>query len=129
MSSYLIAGYLHENCVAKLIVDLSHLRSPPFTVFTTACFIGYLGLYTGIVPPFSLPSVSMMYWIFTVLTYIGTAAQSYGISASDAYTLVSIANAASFIGRLSTGYLADKHVTSLALFMERTNDIAVDMVP
>jgi len=34
------------------IVDLAHLRSPPFTAFTSACFIGYLGLYTGTFLPF-----------------------------------------------------------------------------
>ena len=53
--------------------------------------------------------------ICPVLTYIGTAAQSYGIPASEAYTIVSIANAASFVGRLSTGYLADKYPLLLAL--------------
>jgi MFS transporter, MCT family, solute carrier family 16 (monocarboxylic acid transporters), member 10 len=48
-----------------------------------------------------------------VLTYIGTAAQSYGMSASEAYTLVSITNAGSFVGRLSAGYLADKYALLL----------------
>ena len=65
--------------------------------------------------------------MFAVLTYIGTAAQSYGISASEAYTLVSIANAGSFVGRLSTGYLADKYTHLPALFTSRTDDAAVDM--
>lgn len=61
-----------------------------------------------------------------MLTYIGTAAQSYGISASEAYTIVSIANAASVVGRLSTGYLGDKCPILLALLMGRTDDTAVD---
>jgi MCP family monocarboxylic acid transporter-like MFS transporter 10 len=60
-----------------------------------------------------------------VLTYIGTAAQSYGMSASEAYTLVSIANAASLVGRLSTGYLADMYVL-LALLTGRTDNAVVD---
>lgn len=60
-----------------------------------------------------------------MLTYIGTAAQSYGISASESYTLVSIVNAASFVGRLSAGYLADKYA-HLALLTGCTDDAAVD---
>ena len=59
-----------------------------------------------------------------MLTYIGTAAQSYGTSASEAYTLISIINAASFVGRLFTGYLADKYAV-LALLTGRTDDAAV----
>lgn len=59
-----------------------------------------------------------------MLIYIGIAAQSYGVSASEAYTLVSIANAASFIGRLSTGYLADRHAL-FALLTGCTDDSAV----
>ena len=77
------------------------------------------------IPTFSLPSILLIYRKFAVLTYIGTAAQSYGISASEAYTLVSIANAASIVGRLSTGYLADKYIL-LALLRGCTDDVAVD---
>jgi hypothetical protein len=72
-------------------------------------------------------SVSLIYVMSAVLTYIGTAAQSYGISASEAYTLVSIANAGSFVGRLSTGYLADMCALLVAFLMGCTDDMAVDM--
>jgi len=68
----------------------------------------------------------MIYRMFAVLTYIGAAAQSYGISASESYTLVSIANAVSFVGRLSTGYLADKYALLLALLTGRADSPMVD---
>jgi MFS transporter, MCT family, solute carrier family 16 (monocarboxylic acid transporters), member 10 len=43
-----------------------------------------------------------------VLTYIDVSAVSFGISENFAFYLVAIANAASAVGRLSAGVLADK---------------------
>lgn len=44
----------------------------------------------------------------TVLTYIDVSATVNGVDDSFAFYLLSIANASSFLGRLSAGLLADR---------------------
>ncbi|KAA1469292.1 MFS general substrate transporter [Dentipellis sp. KUC8613] len=64
-------------------------RSPAFSFYTLAGFIGFLGLYT-------------------VLTYIDASALSQGVPESYAFYLVAISNAPSGLGRIVTGVLADR---------------------
>ena len=52
--------------------------------------------------------IDLHYLFFTVLTYIDVAAAADGVDNGFAFYLVSIANAASFFGRMGGGLLADK---------------------
>ncbi|KAH0835328.1 MFS monocarboxylate transporter [Fonsecaea pedrosoi] len=70
--------------------DLSILKSRVFLTFCLGIGIYYLGMFS----PF-----------FFVTTY----AVSLGLSTSFAFYLVSILNAASFFGRISAGWAADKY--------------------
>ncbi|KAL7628802.1 hypothetical protein AAE478_000317 [Parahypoxylon ruwenzoriense] len=53
--------------------------------------------------------VWFMEWgIFTPLTYIVSYAAAHGQDANDAYTLLAVLNAGSFLGRFLPGFLADR---------------------
>lgn len=70
-------------------INLGAFRNPAFSVYCVAGFMCYLGLYT-------------------VLTYIEVSADAANIDANFAFYLISIANAASAVGRLASGVLADR---------------------
>jgi predicted MFS family arabinose efflux permease len=74
----------------KKKADLSILKNRAFQIFCVGIGIFYLGMFS----PF-----------FFVTSY----AVSLGISTSFAFYLVSILNAASLVGRISAGWLADKY--------------------
>lgn len=64
-------------------------KKPAFNVFTIGGVLNFLGLYT-------------------LLTYIDLSATRIGISPKFSFYLISIANAGSGLGRISSGFLADK---------------------
>ncbi|KAF7296027.1 MFS domain-containing protein [Mycena kentingensis (nom. inval.)] len=64
-------------------------KSLPYTVYCFSGVIAFLGLYT-------------------VLTYIDVSATSVGISPDFSFYLVSIANSASLLGRISAGLCTDR---------------------
>ncbi|KZS99111.1 MFS general substrate transporter [Sistotremastrum niveocremeum HHB9708] len=64
-------------------------KYPPFTLYTLACFVCFLGLYT-------------------VLTYIDVSASLAGIDPAFGVYLLAIANFSSAFGRVLTGILSDK---------------------
>lgn len=70
--------------------NLEAFRNPAYSVYCAAGFVTFLGLYT-------------------VLTYIDVSASSIGIDDDFSFYLVSIANAGSFVGRLSGGLLSDRY--------------------
>ncbi|KAF7793205.1 hypothetical protein EIP86_004314 [Pleurotus ostreatoroseus] len=70
-------------------INLAAFRSPAYSMYCSAGFITFLGLYT-------------------VLTYIDVSAAFVGVDENFSFYLVSIANAASAIGRIGAGILADK---------------------
>lgn len=65
------------------------LKKPAFTVFTIGGVLNFLGLYT-------------------LLTYIDLSATRIGISPRFSFYLISITNAGSGLGRISSGFLADR---------------------
>ncbi|KAI0080541.1 MFS general substrate transporter [Panus rudis PR-1116 ss-1] len=69
--------------------DLSAFKYMPYTIWCMAGFVSFLGLYT-------------------VLTYIDISAVAKGIPSDFSFYLVSIANAASGVGRLCGGLAADR---------------------
>jgi len=71
------------------LANFSAFKSPPFTVYTINCTVAFLGMYT-------------------VLTYINVSAIDIGVSPSSAFYLVSIANASSAFGRITSGLLSDR---------------------
>ncbi|KAH8117270.1 MFS general substrate transporter [Phellopilus nigrolimitatus] len=71
------------------LLNLRAFKSLPYTLYTLSAFIAFLGLYT-------------------VLTYIDVSAAVNGVDDNFAFYLVSIANATSIFGRLSSGFLADR---------------------
>lgn len=64
-------------------------KKPAFTVFAFSGILNFLGLYT-------------------LLTYIDLSATSIGVSPNFSFYLVSITNAGSGLGRISSGLLADR---------------------
>ncbi|KAJ7655737.1 major facilitator superfamily domain-containing protein [Mycena polygramma] len=64
-------------------------KNPAYTIYCCSGIIAFLGLYT-------------------VLTYIDISSTSVGISPDFSFYLISIANAASLFGRLSSGIATDK---------------------
>ncbi|KAI0263412.1 MFS general substrate transporter, partial [Gloeopeniophorella convolvens] len=71
------------------LLNLKQFKSPAYSIYTAAGFIGFLGLYT-------------------VLTFINASAPSQGVSGDLSFYLVSIANAGSTVGRLASGIIADR---------------------
>ncbi|KZT55000.1 MFS general substrate transporter [Calocera cornea HHB12733] len=70
------------------LVNLAAFKHIPYTLYTAATCVTFLGLYTA-------------------LTYFNVSAQQPGINPSVISYIVSIANAASTVGRLTSGALAD----------------------
>ncbi|KAG6911389.1 hypothetical protein DXG01_016486 [Tephrocybe rancida] len=75
--------------VAGGIFNFSALRSPAFLIYCLSAFVAYLGIYT-------------------VLTFIDVSAASVGIPEDFSFYLVSIANAGSGLGRITSGLIVDK---------------------
>ncbi|PBK78886.1 MFS general substrate transporter [Armillaria solidipes] len=71
------------------LANLGAFKSAPYTIYCISGFTTFLGLYT-------------------VLTYIDISSISVGISSDFSFYLVSIANAASGLGRIVAGILTDK---------------------
>ncbi|KAI0306270.1 MFS general substrate transporter [Multifurca ochricompacta] len=71
------------------LFNLKQFRSPAYSVYTVAGFVAFLGLYT-------------------VLTFIDESAPSQDVPEHLSFYLVSIANAGSAVGRLTSGILADR---------------------
>ncbi|EEB95732.1 hypothetical protein MPER_05252 [Moniliophthora perniciosa FA553] len=71
------------------MLNLSAFKFAPFTIWSLAAFINFLGLYTA-------------------LTYIDISAVRAGISQDFSFYLVAIANASSGLGRVTAGLVADK---------------------
>uniref|UniRef100_A0A0W0F6Z1 Major facilitator superfamily (MFS) profile domain-containing protein n=1 Tax=Moniliophthora roreri TaxID=221103 RepID=A0A0W0F6Z1_MONRR len=71
------------------LLNLRAFKSPVFTVYSFSIWVSFLGLYT-------------------VLTYIDISAIQSGISPDLSFYLVSITNAASGFGRLSSAFMADR---------------------
>ncbi|KAF9063834.1 MFS general substrate transporter [Rhodocollybia butyracea] len=67
----------------------TQFRHPAFTIYCLSTFFVYLGYYT-------------------LLTYVSATATSFGVSESFSFYLVSIANASSGFGRITSGLLADR---------------------
>ncbi|KDQ19997.1 hypothetical protein BOTBODRAFT_170029 [Botryobasidium botryosum FD-172 SS1] len=72
------------------LLNLSAFKFAPYTIYCISTIFAFLGLYT-------------------CLTYIDVAAAAIGVNPDLSFYLVSIANAASFVGRISSGFLADKY--------------------
>ena len=91
------------------LFNIKAFKALPYSTYTAAGFLSFLGLYTGTSDIWCFTN----YWLyitffFTVLTYIDVAAAADGVDNGFAFYLVSIANAASFFGRMGGGLLADK---------------------
>ncbi|KAH7341378.1 MFS general substrate transporter [Rhizoctonia solani] len=71
------------------LFNLKAFRYAPFTLYVWAALLAWLGLYS-------------------VLTYLQVYAKEVGISPNLIPYLISISNAASFVGRISSGYLSDR---------------------
>ncbi|KAK7039102.1 hypothetical protein VNI00_010282 [Paramarasmius palmivorus] len=71
------------------LLNLKAFKSPPLAVYSFAIWVSFLGLST-------------------VLTYIDIGAVKHGISPDFSFYLVSITNAASGFGRISSGIVMDR---------------------
>ncbi|KDQ13187.1 hypothetical protein BOTBODRAFT_160801 [Botryobasidium botryosum FD-172 SS1] len=71
------------------LFNLQAFKSAPFTLYCMSAVFAFLGLYT-------------------CLTFIDAGAVAMGIDPDLSFYLVSIANAASLVGRISSGFLADQ---------------------
>ncbi|KAJ8075502.1 hypothetical protein PM082_021132 [Marasmius tenuissimus] len=71
------------------LLNLAAFKFMPYTIWTLSSFLTLLGLYTA-------------------LTYIDVAAVQAGVSRDFSFYLVSIANASSTLGRISTAVLSDR---------------------
>ncbi|KAG8958691.1 hypothetical protein FRC03_008919, partial [Tulasnella sp. 419] len=80
---------LSPSSTAGGIFDLQAFRSAPYSIYVAASCAAYLGLYTQ-------------------LTYIDVSGVISGVPPHFSFYLVSIANAASLIGRLGSGFLCDR---------------------
>ncbi|KAJ7580774.1 major facilitator superfamily domain-containing protein [Mycena floridula] len=89
MTNLTLRRRLPPKNVAGGLFNLKAFKSAPFSIYTCACFTAFLGLYT-------------------VLTYIDIDAISVGVPSDFSFYLVSIANASSLLGRLTTGFAVDK---------------------
>lgn len=82
-------------------------KSLPYTLYCTSTFIMFLGLYTRTSSPSTL-FVLHLTRSLAVLTYVDVSAVQIGISEDFSFYLVSIANAASGLGRYAAGLTADR---------------------
>ncbi|KAI6131938.1 MFS general substrate transporter [Pisolithus thermaeus] len=71
------------------LLNLSAFRNPAYTIYCISGVTCLLGLYT-------------------MLTYLPVSASAVGMSDSFSFYFLAIANAASALGRLSAGFLADR---------------------
>ncbi|KAG8958689.1 hypothetical protein FRC03_008917 [Tulasnella sp. 419] len=109
MALILMRRRLPPSSTSGGLFDPQAFRSAPYTIYVVASCVAYLGLYTQ-------------------LTYIDVSGVLSGVPPQFSFYLVSIANASSLIGRLSSGYLCDRFgnlnvlipfniVTALATFV------------
>ncbi|CAE6413771.1 unnamed protein product [Rhizoctonia solani] len=75
--------------VAGGLFNLKAFRYAPYSLYVWAAMLAWLGLYS-------------------VLTYLQVYAKEVGISPRLIPYLISISNAASFVGRIGSGYLSDR---------------------
>ncbi|KAJ3737838.1 major facilitator superfamily domain-containing protein, partial [Lentinula guzmanii] len=85
----LLARRLPPKRISGGMFHFAAFKSAPYSVYCISSLIAFLGLYT-------------------VLTYIDISASAAGIDEDFSFYLVSIANAASGFGRLSSGIACDK---------------------
>ncbi|KAF7362320.1 MFS domain-containing protein [Mycena venus] len=76
--------------VAGGLLNLAAFKSPTYTIYCISGIASFLGLYT------------------VVLTYLDVRATSVGVSPDFSFYLISMANGASLVGRLTSGFMADK---------------------
>ncbi|KAG6828900.1 hypothetical protein H0H92_006351, partial [Tricholoma furcatifolium] len=88
-ANVVLARRLPPKVVAGGVFNLPALKSPPFALYCISVTVSFLGMYT-------------------VLTFIDISADAVGVSSDFSFYLVSIANAASGVGRLATGAIVDK---------------------
>jgi len=77
-------------------------------VYIFAGILNFLGLYTCELPALSALPIGRLTGHFEVLTFIDLSATKIGISPEFSFYLLSITNAGSGLGRVSSGILADK---------------------
>ncbi|KAI5987323.1 MFS general substrate transporter [Pisolithus marmoratus] len=80
------------------LLNLSAFRNPAYTLYCISGIACLLGLYT-------------------MLTYLPVSAAAVGMSSNILFYFVAMANAASILGRLSAGWLADHIGTYIALLV------------
>ncbi|KAI0760539.1 MFS general substrate transporter [Fomes fomentarius] len=85
-----IARRLPPNPHPGPFIHLAMFKSPPYSTYCLALFVGFLGLYT-------------------CLTYISLSGLTVGLDSDLSFYLLSIANASSLPGRIAGGLLADKY--------------------
>ncbi|KAI0716985.1 MFS general substrate transporter [Earliella scabrosa] len=85
-----IARRLPPNPHPGPFIHLAMFKSAPYSVYCSALFVGFLGLYT-------------------CLTYISLSGLMAGLDPDLSFYLLSIANASSLLGRIGGGVLADRH--------------------
>jgi len=71
------------------LFNLPAFKSAPYSFYAAAMCVGFLGMYT-------------------VLTYVDSAAVAAGLDPEISFYLVAIANAGSFAGRLASGWLSSR---------------------
>jgi hypothetical protein len=120
------------------LFNLKAFKYPPFSIYTASSFISFLGLYTGtfeqsesclgfVAFACNLSLLTDNFSFVSVLTYIDLSATSAGIDPSFDVYFLAIANASSFIGRISSGYLADRvGKSSHALFWHCRGTVRTD---
>ncbi|KAJ3839071.1 major facilitator superfamily domain-containing protein [Lentinula raphanica] len=85
----LLARRLPPKRLSGGMLHFAAFKSAPYSVYCASSLVAFLGLYT-------------------VLTYIDISASAAGIDEDFSFYLVSIANAASGFGRISSGIACDK---------------------
>ncbi|KAL6309351.1 MFS general substrate transporter [Sparassis latifolia] len=91
---------LPPNNKSGSFINLAAFRFMPYTLYTVAALVNWLGLYT-------------------VLTYIDVSAAQAGVPQTFSFYLLPIANAGSAFGRLSGGIIAD-HIGQLNVMIPAT---------
>ncbi|KAJ7072762.1 major facilitator superfamily domain-containing protein [Mycena amicta] len=88
-ANLLVRRRLPPKRVPGGLLNPAAFKSLSYTVYCSAGVVAFLGLYT-------------------VLTYIDVSATSVGVPSDFSFYLVSIANAASLLGRISSGVATDR---------------------
>lgn len=97
------------------LVDLSVLKSTALCFYAAATFTCFLGIFTGKSHEIACLVHVLIVPLSLVLTYIGVSAQRKGVPENITTYLVAISNAASAVGRVGAGIIADKHGTLMSL--------------